>query len=134
MPSEIGGVFNKRNLTLTSGGVYEFDAVSEDSNIVGSVYTGNLLTSGGNQGAGEKQKVLSDIYFLLLVDARRKLILLTDHKMTEYWTNQQIAGRVPDEIEIVLVGLPSDLRSILDAAIEMASQEVRPSSSRVSFS
>ena len=127
LPQAIGGSFEKRKLVLSPGGVFEFDAVNEKDEIVGSIYTGNYLTSGGKPGGGKKQKILADLYFLLLVDANRKLILLTDHSFVEYFSTQQDLGRVPKEIEITHVELPAEMRADLDSAIEVASREVRPS-------
>ncbi len=119
----LGREFTKKNLRLTSGGEFEFDAVSADEEIVANISTSSLKTASGNVGAGKIAKVRSDIYFLLLAPCLKKLMLLTDSDMHEAWLRQIDRGRVPDSIQIRCVELPNPLREKLRNAQKNASEE-----------
>jgi hypothetical protein len=71
-------------------------------------------------------KIRSDMYFLLLVPAGRRLVILTEADMHQACCAEKEGGRVPKEIEFVLAEIPSDLRLRLEAAKRVASEEVRP--------
>ncbi|WP_303677686.1 hypothetical protein [Dehalococcoides mccartyi] len=42
-----GHVFTKRHINLKSGGKHEFDAISEDNNIITGIKTNSYKTKGG---------------------------------------------------------------------------------------
>lgn len=62
-----GQAFRKKQLTLTCGGKFEFDAVSEDGSIVVVVSTATGVTATGKNPSGKIHKIRSDMFFLLLV-------------------------------------------------------------------
>lgn len=45
MPTQYGSKFSRERLPLRSGGVFDFDAVSEDRSIVGTISTSGARTS-----------------------------------------------------------------------------------------
>lgn len=128
LPEHIGKnlSFSKIKLPLTPGGEFEFDAVSNDAQIIANISTSALKTASGNSGSGKVQKIRSDIYFLLLARAARKLMVLSEQDMYDWWIKEKERGRVPAEIELVLVGIPEELDSALRTSRQQASQEVTP--------
>lgn len=71
MPPQFGTRFSRERLQLRSGGVFDFDAVSEDHSIVATISTSGSRTSGGNNAVGKLLKLRSDMLFLTMVEAKR---------------------------------------------------------------
>ncbi|MCJ7503969.1 MAG: hypothetical protein MUP80_13060 [Acidobacteriia bacterium] len=126
MPSQLGASFSRERLRLTSGGVYDFDAVSVSRDIVAVISTSGARTAGGNLAIGKLHKIRSDILFLMLVEAKRKLVVLTEQDMFDQCTKEREGGRVPREIEFICAEIPQELRDSLVRAREKSSREVRP--------
>lgn len=129
MPSKFGQQFRRERLRLSSGGVFDFDAVSADDRIVASISTSGGKTSGGKLGVGKLQKLRADMLFLTMVAADKRLIILTERDMYEVCLKENQGGRVPLGIEFHLADLPAELAAKLRAAKEQASREVRPAGS-----
>lgn len=121
-----GRDFEKGKCPLTSGGEFEFDAVSADGRIVANISTSASKTAGGKPGIGKINKVRSDIYFLLLSTADRKLMLLTESDMYAWWLRERDQGRVPVCIEFRHVEIPEDMNEELQDSRRKASGEVTP--------
>ena len=126
MPERYGQRFSRERISLTSGGVFDFDAVSADGNIVANISTSGSKTASGKHAVGKMLKVRSDIYFLLLAAAERELVLLTELDMYEQWLKEAEKGRVPECIEFVHVKIPSELNLRLQSSRRKASREVSP--------
>ena len=127
MPARYGQRFSRERIPLTSGGVFYFDAVSADHNkIVAVISTSGSKTASGNPGVGKMNKIRSDIYFLFLASAERKLVLLTEQDMYARWVKEVENGRVPSSIEFVRVEIPAHLDLKLRASRQKASREVTP--------
>jgi hypothetical protein len=118
--------FKQKKLKLTSGGLFEFDAVNIDESIVANISTSSAKTSGGNVGSAKLQKIRADAYFLLLLPGtvQRKLLVFTEQDMVTLCKKEQSKGRIPDSIEIILVDLPEKIREKLDGAKRIASDEM----------
>lgn len=69
MPRQFGQRFSRERVSLSPGGVFDFDAVGEDGRVVATISTSGAKTSGGKNAVGKMLKVRSDIYFLLLAKA-----------------------------------------------------------------
>jgi len=123
MPTQYGSKFSRERLPLRSGGVFDFDAVSEDHSIVATISTSGARTSGGNHGSGKILKLRSDMLFLTMVDAKRRVMILTERDMCDRCEKEAAGGRVPKEIEFVCVPIPDELRTRLVAARLKASGE-----------
>jgi hypothetical protein len=123
MPSQFGTKFSRERLPLRSGGVFDFDAVSEDHSIVASISTSGSKTSGGKYAVGKILKLRSDMLFLTLVEAKRRIIVLTEQDMCEQCEKEASGGRIPKEIEFVCAVIPDDLRERLKVARLKASNE-----------
>ncbi len=123
MPTRFGKRFSRERLRLRSGGVFDFDAVSEDQSIVATISTSGSRTSGGKNAVGKILKLRSDMLFLTLVEAERRIIVLTETDMLDQCGKESAGGRVPNEIEFVCAEIPAELRTRLIAARLKASGE-----------
>ncbi len=127
MPTKFGCDFFRNRLSLTSGGVFDFDAVSQDRKIAAAISTSGGRTASGRHAVGKLLKLRSDMLFLLLArEPERRLIVLTEPDMYEVCLKEKEGGRVPQQIEFILADLPDVLRKKLAYAREKASKEVSP--------
>jgi hypothetical protein len=126
MPKIFGQPFHKERLRLTSGGSFEFDAVSQDKSIVANISTSGSRTATGKHAVGKKLKLRSDIFFLLLRKAKRKAIILCEPDMLSLCKREYEAGRIPKDIEFFHAPLPRSLAAKLALARKISSDEVSP--------
>ena len=126
LPAQYGQSFRKRRVKLTSGGRFEFDAVSDDRRTVATISSAGGITAGGTRGAGKLMKIRADVLFLTLVTEPRRLVVLTQRDMYELCCREQQRGRFPQTISFVHAELPADLAACLALARESASREVSP--------
>src|SRR5947209_5843397 len=85
-------------LTLVTGGIHKFDVVSEDRTIVGGIKT-SAVRSTGKVGVGTIKSAFTELYFLSLVDAEKKLLVLTDPGFFRIFT-AAAAGKLLPNTEI----------------------------------
>src|SRR2546428_707934 len=83
LPEFCGATFTKRVLRIGTRAdglpaTHEFDAVSEDGRIVASVKASSGKTSGGNVPSGKLKDAFTELHFLGLAAAQRKILVLTD--------------------------------------------------------
>jgi len=123
MPTHFGAGFSRERLRLRSGGVFDFDAVSEDRSIVATISTSGAKTAGGKNAVGKILKLPSDMLFLTMVEAKRRVIVLTERDMCDQCERELAGGRVPKEIEFVCAAIPDEVRTRLIAARSKASGE-----------
>ena len=103
--------------------VHKFDAVSEDNSIVASIKSHSWLTSGGRSPAGKIGQIYESLYFLSLVDAKTKLLVLTDRATNEGFLVKS-DGKIAEDVEIKLYPLPSELKELVNKVRQRASQEM----------
>ena len=127
MPQQFGQNFYRERLSLISGGVFDFDAVSEDHKIVATISTSGSKTATGKHAVGKLHKIRSDMFFLLLVNAERRFVVLTEPDMLELCQKETEGGRVPSSIKFLCAQIPDDLAVRLRSARQVASKEVSPS-------
>ena len=120
---EFAQPFISQVLTLTGGAVREFDAVSEDGTVVVSIKTSSGLTSGGNIPGGKINGSIADLYYLSMVDAPVRRLVLTNPEFHKIFT-KRMAGALPLGVEVTLMPLPPDLQAEVDAVIREASNEI----------
>ena len=127
MEKHFGQEFRRDKVKLSPGGTHEFSAVSDDDSIVACITTSQAKSPSTSRGTGKINKIRSDLYFLLLVEAKRKLVLFTEPDMYEVFLKEAGSGRVPISIEFRLV-IPEDddLVERLCKARKTASDEVNP--------
>jgi hypothetical protein len=123
MPDHFGKKFSRERLPIRSGGVFDFDAVSEDRSIVATISTSGSRTAGGKNAVGKILKLRSDMLFLTMVEAKQRVIVLTEADMYGQCQKEAAGGRVPKEIEFVCAAIPEALRVRLTAARQDASSE-----------
>ena len=111
-------------MPLSSGGVFDFDAVSADKTIVASISTSGARTASGKHAVGKLMKLRSDMLFLLLSEAPRKVIVLCETDMHALCKRELDGGRAPKEIEFIHAPLPDELAIRLVAARKIGSDEV----------
>lgn len=127
MSVRFGCDFHRNRLSLSSGGVFDFDAVSQDRKIAACISTSGGKTARGKNAVGKLLKLRSDMLFLLLAkEPQKRIIVLTESDMLDVCSKEKAGGRVPPEIEFVLADLPDDLRTKLTQARANASNEVSP--------
>ena len=126
MPQAFGMKFRRERLSLRSGGKFDFDAVSDDDQIIATISTSSALTSGGKHGVGKLMKLRSDMLFLVMAQAQRRLVVLTERDMYDRCLAEREGGRVPPEVEFALAEIPNELRVKLLKAKAESSREVSP--------
>ncbi len=126
MSQRFGVPFFRNRLSLSSGGVFDFDAVSQDKTIAACISTSAGKTARGKHAVGKLLKLRSDMLFLHLAQGlTRKMIILTGKDMFDICQKEKAGGRVPQDIEFHIVSdIPTDLLSRLLLAREQASREV----------
>ena len=84
MSGEFGCDFYRKRLTLSSGGVFDFDAVSQDGKIAACISTSGGKTARGKHAVGKLLKLRSDMLFLLLAkEPQKRIIVLTESDMLD---------------------------------------------------
>jgi hypothetical protein len=126
MPDRFGQQFSGERIRLSSGGVCDFDAVSTDKKVVAAISTSGALTATNKYAVGKILKIRSEMYFLLLAEAERRVIVLAEKDMYAQCMKEVASGRVPSTIEFVQVQIPEELNSRLRASRGIASNEVLP--------
>lgn len=103
--------------------VHKFDAVSEDNTIVASIKSHSWLTSGGNLPSGKIGQIYQSLYFLSLVEARTKLLILTDREAYDGFLAVS-DGKIAEGIDIKFYQLPPELQLLVKDVHRKASQEM----------
>ena len=124
LPIKFGCTFKKEKLKMQGRGKFEFDAVNKEREIVINISTASAKTYSGHIGSGKKSKLRADSLMLSLVLAKEKILILTESCMHSLAIDEQIAGRLPLDIKIILVELPNELRQKLAVAKENAAREL----------
>ncbi len=120
MTAKFGTEFSRERLELRSGGAFDFDAVNEDRSIVGTISTWGARASRGKHAVGKILKLRSDMLFLTMVEAQRRIVILTERDMYDQCTREKAEGRVPPEIEFGCAVLPDEINRRLVAARQKA--------------
>ena len=115
--------FAPKSLRLFPGGEHEFDAVSADGSIVGSIKASSGLTRGGNLPTGKVATCLNEVYFLTLVAAEHRMLILTNPDFYKIFT-RVTAGQIATGVGVELLTLPAELQSQVDRVVAAASREM----------
>ena len=126
LPKQFNQCFEKKKTQLTWGGEFEFDAVSEDGLIAINISTSSARTAKGKQAIGKYHKIKSDTLYLLHANATKRFQIFTEKDMQEHFMKERKSGRFPPEVDLIYVELPEFLKQELQAAKQLASQEVSP--------
>jgi hypothetical protein len=123
LEDEFDQPFSSQRLELPGGATREFDAVSADGSVVVAVKTSSGLTSGGNKPSGKVKGAITDLYYLSLIDAPVRRLVLTNPEFYDIFTTD-MAGAIADGIDVVLVPLPAELQAMVDEVIAEAVDEI----------
>jgi hypothetical protein len=126
LPVHFGQQFHRERLKLSSGGVFDFDGVSDDRTVAVTISTSGAKTASGKLAVGKLMKLRSDMFFLLLSNVERRCVVLTERDMYNLCLKETHGGRVPASIEFYHAELPNDLGDRLIAARQLSSMEMRP--------
>ena len=126
MPQHLSQTFHRERVALSSGGVFDFDAVSADRTVVATISTSGSLTASGKYAVGKLMKIRSDMYFLLLANVQRRIVILTERDMYNRCLQEKGSGRVPSSIDFLHAELPEHLQERLRGSRQVASREVSP--------
>ena len=120
---EYGVNFIPRTMTLTTGGTHEFDAVSEDGQIVAAIKSASGKTARGKNPSGKIKDSLAELYFLSLVQAGSRLLVLTNSEFHSI-LSRQLQARLAPGISLKLVPLPDEIQKEVERVQSLASREV----------
>ena len=118
--------FSKQVLRLTTGGSHEFDAASADGRVVASIKAASGRTSGGKNPSGKIKDSLAELYYLSLLDAPIRLLILTTPAFHEIFVRKTQNALAPGLI-VNLIPLPTEMQAEVDRVVAEASREVSPS-------
>lgn len=123
-----GHTFTEKALSLRKRrdgtyAVHNFDAVSEDNTIVASIKSHSWLTSGGKRPSGKIAEIYQSLYLLTLINAKTKLLILTDRETYEGFLSES-DGKIANGVEIKLYPLPPELQAMVKKVKQRASREM----------
>ena len=103
--------FKKCKLRVKDRREFEFDAVSEDKNIVVCISTSAGTTSGGKIPTAKIQKIRSDVlwYYMLPKMPSKPVLAFSEKSMLDIIYRYQKKGRFPKEFELIKVNLPNHI-------------------------
>lgn len=105
---------------------HEFDAVSRDHTVVVSIKALSGKTAGGKNPSGKVKDANAELLFLSLVQASRRLLVLTDESFFRLFKRES-DGKRPPGVELLHVPLPQSIKEKVERARQIASREVSPS-------
>ncbi len=123
LAAEFGVAFSAEFLQLQTGGRHEFDAVSPDLRIVASIKAASGKTSGGRFPAGKVNTAIAEIYFLSLIAAPVRLLVLTNPEFHQLLSDK-LEGRLAKGLSLKLVQLPAEMQETVRQIQSRASSEV----------
>ena len=124
--------FSEKNLTLSSGGQFKFDAVDETNTAAVNISAskGVTLTTGKPQSA-TKRKVFADAHFLLQANVDVRAIVFAQKTAYDVFEKEQKNGRIPENIKLLHIPVSAELQKRLDEAGKKSSDEVNPQKQRI---
>jgi hypothetical protein len=123
--SEYSIAFASAKVSLTTGGSHEFDAVSTGDRIVASIKSSSGKTRSENVPSGKIKDAEAELYYLMLVPASIRLLVLTNREFFDIMT-KRLVDKLPQNIELRLISLPQELQEQVDIVQKKASVEVSP--------
>ena len=120
---EFGINFSSQELTLTTGGTHEFDAVSDDRKVVASIKSAGGKTARGKRPSGKIRNSEAELYYLTLVQSETKLLILTTPEFYDIMSSR-LEGRLASDITLKLIELPEEIQRQITQIQTKASAEV----------
>lgn len=125
LSEEFGQFFTAKRMKLLTGAMHEFTAVSEHNTIVAEIKSSGGRTAGGTLPAGKIKAAIAELYYLSLVNAHRRILVLTDPEFHAIMV-KRMDGALAPGLELKLVKLPEDVQKEVRAIQNHASKEVSP--------
>jgi len=101
---------HEKEMRLVTGGVHRFDAVSKDGSIIAGIKTSALRSDTTKRpiGVGVIKSTFTELYYLSIVNAKRKLMVLTDKGFYDLFCKES-KGKVSTGIEIIHCQLSQEI-------------------------
>jgi len=113
---------HEKEVLLLTGGFHRFDIVSKDGLMVAGIKT-SALRKNGKVSAGVIKSTFTELYFLNLVKATTKLMILTDKNYCDYF--QRISkGKIANGIKIMHCPLPQEVQEKVDVVHSNCRKEI----------
>lgn len=112
----------EKQIDLSTGGKHRFDIVSQDGSIIGDIKS-SAVRPDGKVGAGTIKSVFLDLYYLSLVKADKKLMVLTNKDFFKVFENRA-KGKILPDTELVYCELPASLSKEVLEINRMARGEI----------
>jgi hypothetical protein len=116
--------FTKSRVRLRTGGVHTFNAVGADGSVVATVTNHSGATSGGKKPVGKIKSAIAELYWLSLVDAPLRLLVMTNRDFPAI-LESELDGALVERLSLVHVALPVDLANAVAGVSKAASDEMR---------
>lgn len=116
--------FTKTQVRLRTGGTHTFNAVAADHSVVATITNHSGTTSGGKKPVGKVKSAIADLYWLSLVNAPTRLLVVT-HRGFHQIIQTELDGALPEGLSIVPIDLPADLAEAVAQVSKAASDEMR---------
>jgi hypothetical protein len=130
---QFGVRFRRKTVQLTghgTAGQHQFAAVSEDGKIVVSVKSLSGRTTGENLPSAKIDSSYAEIYYLSLVQAEKRLLVLTDLEFYRLFCKQS-QGMLVRGVEILHCPLSPELERVKEAVRVAASAEIDDGKARI---
>ncbi len=88
-----------------------------------SIKANSGLTSGGNHPTGKVATCLNEVYFLTLVTAASRLLILTNPEFYGIFT-RTTSGQIAEGVRVELLALPPEMQAAVDGITRRASEEM----------
>jgi hypothetical protein len=122
-----GCEFALRKLSLSWGGQFCFDAVSDDGRVVVNITSSPGKTSKGRSASGKMHKIKSDtLYLINAVGPVTRVQVFTEKSMAEHFEKEVRNGRYPKNVELLVVSLPPEIQAEVTRVRQLAVEEVSP--------
>jgi hypothetical protein len=109
LPKKFNQAFSKQKLGVQSGTQIEFDAVSEEGNIICIISTSPGKTTDGKPDTDVLAKIREKALWTISLNEKPETIVFvyTDKTMDELIKQEKENGRFPKHIKTLLVKLPA---------------------------
>lgn len=113
----------KGSVHLPTGGTHEFDGVSLNGDIIASIKkTASGRTSGGKNPSGKIKDIEAELYYLLLAEAKQKLLVLTNVEFYRIIQKKRLKGRLHPSIQI-MARLSRQTRHLVEKKVQQSASD-----------
>ena len=108
--SRYGVEFRSEHVRLSTGGFHVFDAVASDQSVVAVIRSASGRTANGQDSAAQITDCVAELYYLSLVEAARRLLVLTSPEFHALF-GKVMRGKVAPGITVTHLPLPAAVRA-----------------------